>query len=263
MAGLNFKNRWVLVTGASSGLGRSIAIELASNECANLIISARRTERLKELKNDIEKKYGTEVLIIKSDLSDPKSVKNLFEKSISQRDVYALINNAGVTDFSLSEIEKYEIYEKIVEVNFKALMRLSLLFLDYFKKKNGGAILNITSMGGLFPLVYQNVYCASKHAAQAFTEILYAENENKNITISSFAPGGIVTEMLEYTGLDKKKGSKSIFNHSPEKVAKSAIRSFKKRKLLGIPGVMYSFGLQMKRVLPRKTLLKMLKNSYK
>lgn len=263
MSKLNFRNKWVVVTGASSGLGRAIAVELASKEGSNLIIAARRAERLDELKKNIESEFGTMVVTICSDLSDPESVKELYEKSTSERDVYAIINNAGITDFSPSDIKKFDIYEKIIEVNFKAVMKLSLLFLDYFRKKGEGAILNITSMGGLFPLVYQNVYCASKHASQVFTEILSAENENRRITISSFAPGGIVTEMLEYTGLDKKKGTDNIFNQRAEKVARSAVRSFKKGKLLGIPGFTYNLGLQMKRILPRKLLLKMLKNSYK
>lgn len=263
MAGLNFRNKWIVVTGASSGLGRAIAIELASREGANLIITARRIDRLISLKEEIESGYGTKVTVLESDLSKQESVDDLFRKSIAGKDIFSVINNAGITDFSPTDIERYSIYEKIIDVNFKAVMRLSLLFLDYFKKKGEGAILNITSMGGLFPLVYQNVYCASKHAIQAFTEILHAENENKNITISSFAPGGIVTEMLEYTGLDKNKGADSIFNQSPAKVARSAIKSFKKRKLLGIPGPLYSTGLQLKRVLPRKLLLKLLKNSYK
>ncbi len=263
MGKLNFKDKWVLVTGASSGLGRALAIELALKEGSNLVISARRQERLIELQGIIKSESGREVIAVKSDLSDPKSVKNLFSTSTENRKLFAVINNAGVTDFAPTDISRIENYNRIIEVNFKALMTLSLTFLQYFNKQGEGAILNITSMGGLFPLVYQNIYSASKHAAQVFTEILSAENENKNIIISSFAPGGIVTEMLEYTGLNKKRGSDNLFNQSPEKVAKSAIKSFKKGKLLGIPGPLYSTGLQLKRVLSRKLLLKLLKNSYK
>lgn len=263
MGKIDFKEKWIVVTGASSGLGEALALELASKEGANLIITARRKERLDSLKSRIEDEFKREVIVIESDLSDPESVKNLFSESTTQKDIFAIINNAGMTDFNPADIKDYEKYEKIIEVNLKSLMRLSLMFLDYFKKRGEGAILNITSMGAFFPLVYQGAYTASKHGAQVFTEILSKENKNKNITISSFAPGGIATEMLSNSGLDKLRGADDPFNWSAEKVAEKAIRSFKKGKLLSIPGFVYNFGLILKRILPRKTLLYFLEKSYR
>ncbi len=263
MGKIDFKDKWVLVTGASSGLGKAIALELAEKESANLIITARRVERLKELKNRIENDFKREVIVISSDLSDQKSVESLFNESINKKNVFAVINNAGMTDFNPAALEDFQKYEKIIKVNLISLMKLSLLFLDYFREKGEGAILNITSMGAFFPLVYQGAYAASKHGAQVFTEILSTENKNKNITISSFAPGGIVTEMLSSSGLDKLRGADDFFNWSAEKVAEKALRSFKKKKLLSVPGFAYNFGLILKRLLPRKTLLYFLEKSYR
>lgn len=263
MKKIDFKDKWIIVTGASSGLGKAIAIELAGKEGANLIIAARRKERLESLKKEIESEFGTKVLVIETDLSDRESVDNLYKQSTRKVEIYGVINNAGLTDYGITEIEKYEKYEKIIDVNLKALMRLSLLFIDYFKKKGEGALLNITSMGAFFPLVYQSAYAASKHGAQVFTEILYAENKNKKIIISSYAPGGIATEMLSNSGLDQLRGADDPFNWSAEKVAKKVIKSFKKGKLLGIPGFVYNFGLLLKRVLPKKLLLKLMEKSYR
>lgn len=263
MGKLNFKDKWIVVTGASSGLGEALAIELASQEGANLVITARRKERLETLKSKIEDEFKREVIVIESDLSDPGSVENLFQESIEKKDIFAIINNAGMTDFNPANIKYYEKYEKIIEVNLKSLIRLSLMFLDYFKNKSEGAILNITSMGAFFPLVYQGAYAASKHGAQVFTEILSKENINKNITISSFAPGGIATEMLSSSGLDKLRGAEDPFTWSAAKVAEKAIRSFKKKKLLSVPGFVYNLGLVLKRILPRKTLLYFLEKSYR
>ena len=263
MGKIDFENKWVVVTGASSGLGEALAIELASKEKANLVITARRKERLEDLRSRIEKEFGREVVVISSDLSDPESVKNLFDESTSQKEIFAIINNAGMTDFNPADIKDFEKYEKIIEVNLKSLMRLSLMFLDYFKTKGEGAILNITSMGAFFPLVYQGAYTASKHGAQVFTEILSKENNGENITISSFAPGGIATEMLSSSGLDKLRGSDDFFNWSAEKVAEKAISSFKRKKLLSVPGLVYKLGLILKRILPRKVLLHFLEKSYR
>lgn len=251
------------MTGASSGLGKALAIKLASKEGANLIITARRKERLDSLKSRIENEFSREVIVVESDLSNPDSVENLFRVSTSEKEIFGIINNAGMTDFNPADIKDYEKYEKIIEVNLKSLMRLSLMFLDYFKEKGEGAILNITSMGAFFPLVYQGAYTASKHGAQVFTEILSKENSEKNITISSFAPGGIATEMLSNSGLDKLRGSDDFFNWSAEKVAEKAITAFKKKKLLSVPGLVYKLGLILKRILPRKTLLYFLEKSYR
>ncbi len=263
MGKLDFKNKWLVVTGASSGLGEALALELASKEGANLIITARRKEKLDSLKSRIESEFKREVIVIESDLSDPKSVENLFRESTGKREIFGIINNAGMTDFNPADIKDFEKYEKIIEVNMKAPIKLSLLFLDYFKKKGEGAILNITSMGAFFPLVYQGAYTASKHGAQVFTEILSKENSGENITISSFAPGGIATEMLSNSGLDKLRGSDDFFNWSAERVAAKAIKSFKKKKLLGIPGFVYKLMLFLKRFMPKKALLKAAERTYR
>jgi short-subunit dehydrogenase len=95
MAKLNFKNKWVLVTGASSGLGKSIAEYLASREKANLVIVARRKDRLEKLKEDIETNYGTKVECLVADLSDEAHVERLFKESVEIGDIYAVVNNAG------------------------------------------------------------------------------------------------------------------------------------------------------------------------
>ncbi len=263
MGTIDFRDKWVVVTGASSGLGEAISIELAQKEAANLIITARRVERLRELKNRIENEFKREVIVIGSDLSDPESVINLFNESIKKKNIFAVVNNAGMTNFNPAVIEDFEKYEKIIEVNLKSLMRLSLMFLEYFQNRGDGAILNITSMGAFFPLVYQGAYAASKHGAQVFTEILSKENKYKNITISSFAPGGIATEMLSSSGLDKLRGADDFFNWSAKRVAEKAVRSFKKKKLLSVPGFAYNFGLILQRILPRKTLLYFLEKSYR
>ncbi|MEN8221771.1 MAG: SDR family NAD(P)-dependent oxidoreductase [Acidobacteriota bacterium] len=263
MGKIDFKDKWVIVTGASSGLGEAIALELAEKESANLVITARRVERLGELKNRIENEFNREVIVIGSDLADPESVKNLFKKSIDKKEIFAIINNAGMTDFNPAVIEDFEKYNKIIEVNLLSLMRLSLLFLDYFGERGEGAILNITSMGAFFPLVYQGAYVASKHGAQVFTEILSKENKNKNIVISSFAPGGIATEMLSSSGLDKLRGADDFFNWSAERVAAKAVKSFKKKKLLSVPGFVYKLMLFLKRFMTKKALLRMAEKTYR
>lgn len=263
MAKLNFENKWVLVTGASSGLGREIARLMAKNEKANLIITARRIERLKELKKEIEATGNTSVEILQTDLADMNDVDKLFEKATEIADIDALVNNAGITSYKISHESDIPLYEKIFNVNCMAPMRLTLKFLSYFEKKGGGAILNVTSETGLIPIPYQNAYSASKHAIQAFTEGLIMEYRKSKVTICSFAPGGIITEMITNAGLDKKIEIDSIFNMKAEVVARKAIKIFKKKKFYSVPGILNKATVFVVRFMPRKLIALMSENIYR
>jgi uncharacterized protein len=255
MAKLQFKDKWVLITGASSGLGRAIALHMARKEQANLVIAARRKERLEQLKQEIESTVDREVKIITADLSRPGDVENLFRQTVETVNLYAIINNAGLTFYGKTTTEHFETYNNIIEVNLKALITLSLKFLEWFEARGEGAILNVTSEAGMVPVPYQLVYSASKHAAQVFTEGLRVENRNSNVTISSFAPGGIATEMLTKSGLDKKHGLDSPFNMNVDKAATLAIKCFKKKKFVVVPGLMNKITVLLTRFLPRRLVV--------
>ncbi|MCP4150414.1 MAG: SDR family oxidoreductase [bacterium] len=263
MAKLNFVNRWVLITGASSGLGRELARCMALREGANLIITARRKGRLLALKEEVEGACGSRVEIIEADVGEPGSLELLFEKATGIAEIYALINNAGITFYGETDESNIDTFEKIIEVNFKAVMRLSLRFLAYFKQKGEGAILNVTSEAAFIPLPFQNVYSASKHAAQAFTEALHMENRNNGVVISSYAPGGIATEMQALSGLDQKMPAESSVNMSADKAARIAINSFKKKRFLLIPGFGNKLMALAARILPRKLMVRIAAQVYK
>jgi short-subunit dehydrogenase len=252
MAKLDFKDKWVLITGASSGLGRAIALHLARKEKAHLVITARSTPRLEQLKKEIQSWGNTRIHIITADLSQAAEVDNLFNRAIEIARLDAVINNAGFTFYGKARIADLETFEKIMAVNFKAVMNLTLRFLAYFEQRGTGAILNITSEAGLLPTPFQTVYSASKHAAQVFTEGLRMENRKSPVVISSFAPGGIATELLAKSGLDKKHGLHSPFNMNVEKAARLAVRTLKKKKFVSVPGFVNNLILLLTRMFPRK-----------
>lgn len=254
---MKFENKWVLITGASSGLGREIARYMAKHERAHLVIAARRKERLEALKQEIESKGDTRVEVLETDLSIREDVDRLFEKATAIADIYGVINNAGITVYKVTEEADLDTYEKIVNVNQMAPIRITLKFLTYFLEKGEGAILNVTSETGLLPVPYQNAYSASKHAIQAFTEGLYMEYRRyrkKGIFISSFAPGGIITEMIINAGLGEKIKTESIFNMKAEVVARKAVKTFKKKKFLSVPGVLNKATVFVARFMSRKAL---------
>jgi len=251
-----------MITGASSGLGLEIARILAKDEHANLVITARRTERLEQLKQELEKQTQIQVKIIPADLGNPDDVTRLFDQAIQGREIFALINNAGVTYYGKSQVDQLPTFDTIIQVNLSALVHLTLRFLDYFQQRGEGAILNITSEAAFVPIPYQNVYAASKHAAQAFTEGLIMEYKDSPVMISSFAPGGIATEMLSKSGLDKKHSADSPFNMKADKVARLAVCSFKRKKYLTVPGIINKATLFFNRFFSRKFLTRAAEKIY-
>ncbi len=263
MKKMNFEKKWVVVTGASSGLGKEIALYLSKVEKANIIIVARRTEKLEALKKRIENETDSKVKLFTIDLSKEDAGKELYNFCTKEEDIYAIINNAGLTAYEIASASNMETYKKIINLNYKTVVETSLLFLEYFKNKGGGGILNISSMAGLMPLPYQAVYSSSKHGLTGFTFALIGENNNKSITISLFSPGGIKTEMVKMSGLEDKFGEKNIFNMDAGKAAKKAINAFKKGKIHLIPGFSNKIGDIIQRLLPKRTLVSMFEKSYR
>jgi short-subunit dehydrogenase len=231
-----------------------MALYLAKKEQANVVISARRVERLEELKNEIEAAGSTSVKVIPADLGKTEDVENLFKQTIETVDLYAVINNAGFTYYGKADTAHLDTFKKIMEVNFTAVMILTLRFREWFEQKGEGAILNVTSETAFLPIPYQSAYSASKHAAQSFSEGLRMEYKKSKVVISTFAPGGIATEMLTYSGLDQKHGMDSPFNMNPNKAAKLGIKAFKKKKFYSVPGFFNKFSLFLIRFFPRRVV---------
>jgi hypothetical protein len=254
MKRIEFKGKLVIVTGASSGLGREIARVLAYREGANLVVTARRRERLEELKAEIESRSASRVYVVQVDLADPASADVLFKEATAIGDVFALISNAGVTYYGKTLDGRIQDYEQIVNVNFMSVVKSCMLFLPYFLDRGTGALLTVTSMAALSPVPYQAVYSASKHATQAFIEGLAQEYKGRGVVFSNFAPGGIATEMITKAGIDKKHPLDSPVNMDAGKVAMMAVRGFKKGKLCAVPGLTYKAANLLGRFFPRSVL---------
>jgi short-subunit dehydrogenase len=262
MKKLEFRGKLVVVTGASSGIGREIARELAVREGANLLIAARRLDHLEGLKREIQDACGSRVHTLSLDLGSPGAEQALFRESTSLGTVFALVNCAGATFYGKTLEGPPEKYEQIVSLNFISVMKASMLFVSYFLEKGEGALLNVTSSGGLVPCPYQNVYGATKHAIQEFTEVLAWEYRGKGVAICSFAPAGVATEMTADEWLSKKLVGSKRFLMPAERAARIAVRAFEKRRLLTIPGIGNRAGLFLTRFLSRRAVAAALGRAY-
>lgn len=193
---MNFINKVALITGASKGIGAAIAYDLASHKC-NIIINYNTSEKeAKELQEEIINKFGVKVIIIKCDISDEKSVKEMVETSIKAfGKIDILINNAGIAIDTLVEDKKVEDFRRTLDVNLIGAFIVSRQVSIYMLKNGSGKIINIASTNGIdtyYP--YSLDYDASKAGIISLTHNL-AENYKPFITVNAIAPGWVNTPM--------------------------------------------------------------------
>jgi hypothetical protein len=251
MPHLDFTGRLVVVTGASSGLGRELALLLALREGATVILAARRQDRLEALKAEIESRSGLKAHVVSVDLASAEGPLVLFQKATALGEVSALVNCAGITFYGRTLDAPMAESLQIIAVNELATIQATMLFLRYFLDRGSGAILSITSVAGLMPAPYQSVYSASKHAVQTFMECLSKEYRGRGVSICTFAAGSMATEMITRAGLDQRFAIGSPVYLSPADTARFALDSFKKRKLFAVPGIIYKFVVLLSRILPK------------
>jgi len=253
---MNFRSRWVLITGASSGLGLEMARQLARDHHANLILVARRGDKLQELRKELEGAYGVEVLPIVADLSRAEDIERLFAEATAGRDIYGAILNAGVTHFGehldLSWLE----FKSIIDTNVNAVAQLTHLFLPYLlDKRQSGGVMLVASMAGVTPVPYQAAYSGTKAFVVAFGHSLWHEVRGRDVSITTFVPGGIATEMSDRSGLSEYFGTGGLFIQCAEDCARDALQAFTERRHTYVPGRMNQLGVVASKVLPRSLMV--------
>jgi 3-hydroxy acid dehydrogenase / malonic semialdehyde reductase len=222
------ENKIVLITGASSGIGFSCAAEFAK-QGANLILAARRIERLKNISNVLRKKYKIEIKTIKLDVrmntEVQKAIRSLPEK---WKKIDILINNAGLSR-GLDKIFEGKLidWEEMIDTNVKGLLYVSREVIPKMVKRNSGHIINIGSIAGHELYQKGNVYCASKHAVDAITKGMRLDLNGTKIRVTTIDPGLVETEfsIVRYRG-DKSKAEttyKGLEPLTPEDVADAVL----------------------------------------
>lgn len=250
---MDFASRWVLVTGASSGLGREVASQLARQHKANLILVARRAEPMQILKAELEKETGVQCCIIVADLSCPEDVERVYHESLAAGDVYGVILNAGVTHFGRHLDLEWGTFEKLLATNVTSVIRLVSLFTPYLIKKNqSGGIMLISSMASLVPVPYQAAYAGSKAFITNFAQSFYQELHQEAVSLTIFAPGGISTEMTHNSKLRYFENTALL--QDVASCAAEAINAMQERRYLYVPGVLNRVQLFFSRFVPRKVL---------
>jgi len=189
------RGRCAVVTGASSGIGKAIALRFAKAE-AKVALLARRKERLEGVKARIEED-GAEALVVPADLSDPKEVRRAFDVIRRKwEDPDILVNNAGVGCHGPMVSTTIEDFEKVFNVNVRGLYLATMEVLDAMLKKKSGDIINISSISGKMGMANSALYCASKFAVMGLSEALLEEVREKNVRVTVICPGMVDTEIF-------------------------------------------------------------------
>lgn len=249
MQKMNFRGQWVLVTGASSGLGREIARNLARTHGANLVVVARRADRLEELRREAEAETGVRVLCLPADLSDLADVERLIGQIKDGPQIYAAILNAGVTHFGAHHELEWTAFQRMLNTNVTSVVRLATELVPYIERgAPGGGLMFVSSMAGIFPVPYQTAYSGTKAFMVHYACGLCHELQGRDVSITTYAPGGIVTEM---TGGERFVPLRR-FLMPVEHAAREGLDAFARRQYLHVPGLSNRLGAQFARLLPRR-----------
>lgn len=201
---INLENQRIVLTGASRGVGKAIALLLAK-EKVKIVITGRHYDSLIKVKEEVEK-FGSEAYPIVIDASDVNNAKYLVDETIKKLGgIDVLINNAATAiakPFKLSTSEEWDL---LMTVNAKFPFFLIQEALPYLEKSVSPAIINISSVSGRMSYENQALYAASKHALMGFTKALAREVQRSNIRVHTICPGAIATDMADVMRPDLDK----------------------------------------------------------
>lgn len=188
-------SKTVLITGATSGIGKACANIFAKNNY-RLIITGRRKERLEELEKELSANYGTEVLSLNFDVRNRAEVEQYLGNLPEEwSEVDILINNAGLA-VGLNNIQEGDIddWERMIDTNIKGLLYVTRNIAPGMTARKSGHIINIGSIAGKETYPFGNVYCATKHAVDSLTKAMRIDMVKDGIKVTQIAPGAVETE---------------------------------------------------------------------
>lgn len=200
---------FILITGASAGIGEATARLLASQK-RNLILVARRGERLALLKTELEKSHSIEVRTHTLDVTDRFALDTFF-RSLGGLQIDVLVNNAGLA-LGTEPFDQYNFtdVDTMIDVNVRAMMKVAYLALPFLKATKGHLV-NLGSIAGIETYAGGTVYCGTKHFVHAFTEGLRKDLQGSGVRVTTVAPGRVETEFSEVRLKGDTSAAKKVY----------------------------------------------------
>lgn len=244
-----------LITGASSGIGKELAIIHASKG-GDLILVARRESQLNELKEELMANYKVKIEVIAIDLMKAHAAKILFDRIKEKKiEIEYLFNNAGLGGYGKFHDRELDLELDMIQLNIVALTELTHLFLPEMIRRKKGKILNTASTAGFLPGPMQSVYYATKAYVVSFSQGIARELNNSGVTVSALCPGPVQTGFEDAAGMSGSGLFKNAEN--PTSTAKKGYKGMEKGKLIIITNRTLSFTLNwIMPFAPRKFVLR-------
>jgi short-subunit dehydrogenase len=197
---VDYRRQTVIITGASSGLGAEFARQLARRG-ANLVLVARRADRLESLAAELSRAHGVTVTAVARDLGRPDAGRTL-RAELESRGIYAtgLVNNAGFGTHDAFTNEDPDRLQSMIALNVSALVDLSRAYIDPLTSTDTGVLINVASVLGFQPTPYLSVYGATKAFVLSFTESLWEETHGTGLRVLAVCPGPTRTEFFDVAG---------------------------------------------------------------
>jgi short-subunit dehydrogenase len=229
----------VAITGASSGIGEIFARKLAPEH--NLILIARRRDRLESIAAELEKSYGCRSQVVEADLSSDEGLETAANVITGERDLVLLVNNAGFGSKGYFWEKAYDAEEKMYRVHVMATLRLTHAALQNMVGQDRGAIINVASVAAFVRNAGSVSYGATKTWMTVFTEGLYLELKSigSNVTVQALCPGFTYSEFHDVMGVDRLRMAPRPFWMRAEDVVDASLAGLARRQLIVVPGWRY------------------------
>ena len=249
-----YNNKVIWITGASSGIGKALALYLSQFEC-RLILSARREQELNLVKAECQNPNN--VRVIPFDLGDLDKMKDVTTAAISSfGKVDILVNNGGISQRSALIETSIEVDKKLMAIDYLGTVALSKAILPHFMENNNGHYVVVTSLMGRFSSPYRSAYCGAKHALHGFFNSLRLEHDKDHIKVTLICPGFVNTNVAR----NALTGDGSTQGHQDEKTeqgldvdvfAKKMAKAVKKQKFEAYIGGFERIGVLVSRISPK------------
>ncbi|MDB6028408.1 MAG: hypothetical protein JWM68_4631 [Verrucomicrobiales bacterium] len=246
------QNEWVLITGASSGIGLEFA-RLFATKKFDLVLHGRNEARLNEISRELTAKHSVRVKVLVRDLAQPAAASKIFAELEKERiPVSILVNNAGFGAGKFFAQEQLQVCTDMVETNITALIELTHLFLKPMLARKSGKILNVASTAAFQPGPKMAVYYASKAFVFSFSNALANELDGSGVTVTTLCPGPTRTEFHARAGATRSEKTIGKWMMTAEEVARAGYNGLMKGKRNVVPGLVNKIGVALAKIAPTR-----------
>ncbi len=237
-----------LVTGASSGIGEAFARRLAQGG-HDLVLVARRRDRLERLASEVSEAHGIAADVIQADVARDGDL-SLVEERLRSDDIVLLVNNAGFG--TVGEFADLPLDQQLgeLDVNVRALMRLTHAALAGMIQRKRGGIINVASVGALQPVPYMATYAATKAFVLHLSEAIHEEAKRHGVTVTCLCPGFVRTEFQQAAGVDEGRIPSMVWTEV-DQVVESALSAVRSGRAIAMPGALNAVSAMGIRLMPR------------